>query len=136
MKVDNLSVGLDLGSSKMIGYKVGKGGVEIILNESTLRASKPMVNFRGEERNLGDAAGTLERQCLNNSVKDLIRLVGITQQQWEHEKHWWNMPVRFENGIPLVSLNIGDQDVEFRLEQLIAMVLTKFHNDCKIAMNS
>jgi len=79
MKVDNLSVGLDLGSSKMIGYKVGKGGVEIILNESTLRASKPMLNFRGEERNLGDAAGTLERQCLNNSVKDLIRLVGITE---------------------------------------------------------
>jgi len=46
------------------------------------------------------------------------------------------MPVRFENGIPLVTLIIGDQDVEFRLEQLIAMVLTKFHNDCRIAMNS
>jgi len=136
MKVDNLSVGLDLGSSKMIGYKVGKGGVEIILNESTLRASKPMVNFKGEERNLGDAAATLERQCLTNSAKDIIRLVGITEQQWEQEKHWWNMPVRFENGVALVTLNTGESNLEFRMEQLLAMVLTKFHNDCKIGMNS
>lgn len=120
----------------MVGYKVGKGGVEIVLNESSLRASKPMVNFKGEERNLGDAAATLERQCLANTVKDLIRLVGITEQQFEQERQWWNMPVRFEQGIPIVTLSTGEQEADFRLEQLLAMVFTKFNNDCRLQMNS
>jgi len=81
MKTDNVSVGLDIGSSKMIGYKVGKGGVEIVLNESSLRSSKASINFRGDERNLGDSAANLERQLLNNTVKDLVRLVGITEAE-------------------------------------------------------
>lgn len=132
MKTDNVSVGLDIGSSKMIGYKVGKGGVEIVLNESSSRASKPIVNFRGNERNVGDAAANLERQLLTNSVKDLIRLVGITESQFELEKKWWNMPLRFENGLPIITLQLDDGDHDFHVESLLAMILTKFKNDCLI----
>jgi molecular chaperone DnaK (HSP70) len=122
----------DIGSSKMIGYKVGKGGVEIVLNESSSRASKPIVNFRGNERNVGDAAANLERQLLTNSVKDLIRLVGITESQFELEKKWWNMPLRFENGLPIITLQLDDGDHDFHVESLLAMILTKFKNDCLI----
>lgn len=115
---------------------MGKGGVEIVLNESSLRSSKPVVNFRGEERNLGDAAANIERQCLNNSAKDITRLVGITPDQWEAEKKWWNMPLKFENNIPVVTLEVNGEQVDFTIERLLAMVLTKFSNDCKLSMTS
>jgi molecular chaperone DnaK (HSP70) len=120
----------------MIGYKVGKGGVEIVLNESSSRSSKPIINFRGNERNIGDAAGNLERQLLENSVKDLIRLVGITEAQFEIEKKWWNMPLRFENGHPIITLQLEAGEQDFTVESLLAMLLTKFKNDCLISMNS
>jgi len=106
--------------------------VEIVLNESSSRASKPIVNFRGNERNVGDAAANLERQLLTNSVKDLIRLVGITESQFELEKKWWNMPLRFENGLPIITLQLDDGDHDFHVESLLAMILTKFKNDCLI----
>lgn len=110
--------------------------MEIILNESSLRSSKASINFRGDERNLGDSAANLERQLLNNTVKDLMRLVGITPAQWEQEKKWLNMPLRFENGIPIITLALEAEEKDFTVEALLAMILTKFKSDCMISMNS
>lgn len=107
-----------------------------MLNESSLRASKPVLNFRGEERFLGDSAATLERNLITNTAKDVMRLVGITPQQWEAEKFWWNMPLKFIDNIPYVTLTVGMEDIDFTIERLLAMVLTKFTNDCMLSMKS
>lgn len=85
---------------------------------------------------MGDAAANLERQALTNTVKDIMRLVGITESQWEEERHWWNMPLRFENRQPIVTLDVDGAEQDFRPDQLLAMLLTKFSNDCKLSMNS
>jgi len=95
------------------------------------------VNFRGDERNIGDSAANLERQLMKNTVKDLIRLVGITEEEWNNEKKWWNMPLRFdENGIPIVTLTLEAEEKDFKIESLLAMLITKFKNDCLLSMNS
>jgi molecular chaperone DnaK (HSP70) len=73
---------------------------------------------------------------LTNTVKDLMRLVGITEAQWEEEKKWLNMPLRFENGTPLITLQLEAEEKDFTVESLLAMILTKFKNDCLISMNS
>lgn len=85
---------------------------------------------------MGDAGANLERQMLKNTVKDVIRLVGITPAQWEAEQKWWNMPLRFENNLPVITLDVNGSEVDFTPDQIIGMLLTKFHNDCMIGMSS
>jgi hypothetical protein len=65
-----------------------------------------------------------------------MRLVGITPAQWEQEKKWLNMPLRFENGIPIITLQLEAEEKDFTVEALLAMILTKFKSDCMISMNT
>jgi len=46
------------------------------------------------------------------------------------------MPIRLEKGQPIVTLTLADGDKDFTIEALLAMILTKFKNDCLIYMNS
>jgi len=53
--------GIDLGSNTCKIGRVAKGGVDVILNESSQRLTPALVSFKDDERFLGEAANSQVR---------------------------------------------------------------------------
>ena len=54
--IDYLIIGVDIGSLKSVLAAVRKGGIDIILSDTTSKQIPMVVAFTDEERTIGDAA--------------------------------------------------------------------------------
>lgn len=52
-------VGIDIGNQSILIGQAGKGGVDVILNETSNRQSATFVSIQGKQRFYGDAAATM-----------------------------------------------------------------------------
>ena len=53
--------GIDIGNQSILIGQAGKGGVDVILNESSNRQTATFVSVQGKQRFLGDAAAAMVR---------------------------------------------------------------------------
>lgn len=53
--------GIDIGNQSILIGQAGKGGVDVILNESSNRQTATFISVQGKQRFFGDAAAAMVR---------------------------------------------------------------------------
>ncbi|KAG9125470.1 adenyl-nucleotide exchange factor sse1 [Ceratobasidium sp. 392] len=132
-------VGIDFGN---LASKIGvarKGGIDVILNESSSRATPSLVSFGIKARAMGEAAKTLETSNFKNTVGSLKRLIGRTLNDpeiSEHEKQYLNAQLVDANGTVGVKVNYLGEPSTFSATQLVAMYLGKLRDIAAIEVKA
>lgn len=69
--------GIGFGNKKSVLAIARRGGVDIVCNEVSNRATPTMVSFGSEERNLGEPAANFAAQLHKSTVSNIQRLLGV-----------------------------------------------------------
>ncbi len=69
--------GIGFGNKKSVLAIARRGGVDIVCNEVSNRATPTMVSFSSEERNLGEPAANFAAQLHKSTVSNIQRLLGV-----------------------------------------------------------
>ncbi|ELU42477.1 heat shock protein Hsp88 [Rhizoctonia solani AG-1 IA] len=124
-------VGIDFGN---LASKIGvarKGGIDVIVNETSNRATPSLVSFGVKARAMGEAAKTLETSNFKNTVGSLKRLIGRSLSEPEIndvEKQYLNAQLVDVNGTVGVKVNYLGEPTTFSATQLVAMYLGKLRD--------
>ena len=68
--------GVDVGNLNMLIAQTGKGGIDVILNESSNRQTASYVSVQGKQRFIGDAGASMARSNVANTISCMKLLVG------------------------------------------------------------
>ena len=82
-----MAVGVDMGSSRIVVAVAKKGGVEILCNESSYRATPAVVGF-GNERIVGDQAKGQIKKNFRNSVRYPMRFLTPRDKEYSLEREF------------------------------------------------
>lgn len=124
-------VGIDFGN---LASKIGvarKGGIDVIVNETSNRATPSLISFGVKSRAIGEAAKTLETSNFKNTIGSLKRLIGRTfndPEIAEVEKQYINAQLQDVNGEVGVKVNYLGEPNTFSATQLVAMYLGKLRD--------
>ena len=127
MTKNNVSIGIDLGTTySCVGvYKDGK--VDIIANDLGDRTTPSYVGFNNEERLIGMGAKNACTSNPQNTVYDAKRLIGreFDDPKVQEDLKHYSFDVINSNNKPKVSVMYKDEKKEFTPEEISAMILTK-----------
>lgn len=124
-------VGIDFGA---LASKIGiarKKGIDIILNESSNRATPSLISFGPKQRSIGEAAKTLETSNYKNTIGSLKRLVGRKLSDpdiAEIEQRFITANLVDVDGFVGVKVNYLGEPAQFSANQLVAMYLGKLRD--------
>ncbi|POY76289.1 hypothetical protein BMF94_0484 [Rhodotorula taiwanensis] len=134
-------VGFDIGQ---YGSKIGAArnrGIDILVNETSNRATPSLVAFGPQRRLIGEAAKTQETSNFRNTVGSLKRLIGrtIEDPDVDVERKFMNAELVKTGNTVGVSVNYLGEKAEFSATQLYAMYLAKLRDtasaELKTAVN-
>lgn len=120
--------GLDFGNLSLLIGQVKSGGVDVILNDSSNRQTATYVSIQGKQRFLGDAAATMARSNLTNTVSSMKLLVGRHYDEPEVQKELSKCNFKaskLQSGLVGVHLMYNDEEIIVSAEQTLAMMLVK-----------
>eukprot|EP00168_Porphyra_purpurea_P008516 TRINITY_DN2079_c0_g1_i1.p1 TRINITY_DN2079_c0_g1~~TRINITY_DN2079_c0_g1_i1.p1 ORF type:complete len:1069 (+),score=357.60 TRINITY_DN2079_c0_g1_i1:425-3208(+) len=69
--------GIDFGSKTSVVAIARRGGIDVVCNEVSNRATPSMVSFAGAERHAGEAAANFASQNFKNTIAGLPLLLGL-----------------------------------------------------------
>lgn len=124
-------VGIDFGA---LASKIGiarKKGIDIILNESSQRATPSLVSFGPKQRSIGESAKTLETSNYKNTIGSLKRLAGRKLSDpdiAEVESKFITATLCEVDGLVGVKVNYLGEPTQFSANQLVAMYLGKLRD--------
>ena len=108
-------------------------GVDIVLSETSDKATPAIVAYTASERIIGLSASHQRKRNLQNSLQYFHRFLGLTPQckeQIEHEKRYISYKVNIDEkeNCLVIPLKIdGKNDVQTRPEQVMALLMTKIN---------
>mmetsp|Transcript_16960 Transcript_16960/g.20631 ORF Transcript_16960/g.20631 Transcript_16960/m.20631 type:complete len:744 (+) Transcript_16960:60-2291(+) len=126
--MSKVAVGIDLGTTYSCVGVWQNNRVEIIANDMGTRIMPSYVAFFDHERVVGDGAKNQFSQHIQNTVYDVKRLIGrkFDEETVQEDMKRWPFEVnRGNNGEPKVKVIDGDKELEFAVEEISAMVLSK-----------
>eukprot|EP01035_Chromulina_nebulosa_P019126 gene19126-24962_t len=121
-------VGLDVGNQSILIAHAGKGGVDVILNESSNRQTPTYLTIQGKQRFYGDASLSMSRTNITNSFSILKLLVGRKFNDPAVKKEIDNLPFK---SVELPSGGVGARvvydgnETTIPVEHLLAMLLIR-----------
>ncbi|KZS98496.1 heat shock protein 70 [Sistotremastrum niveocremeum HHB9708] len=124
-------VGIDFGS---LASKIGvarRGGIDIITNEVSNRATPSLISFGVKQRSIGEAAKTQETSNFKNTIGSLKRLLGRSSTDpeiTEIESKFINAQLVDANGSTAVKVNYRGEPTVFTSTQLAAMYFGKLRD--------
>lgn len=124
-------VGIDFGS---LASKIGvarRGGIDIVTNEVSNRATPSLVSFGPKQRAIGEAAKTQEISNFKNTIGSLKRLLGRSPDDPEIrnvEKKFINANLVDVSGSVGVQVNYLGEPSQFSATQLSAMFFGKLRD--------
>ena len=117
------------GAQSCVIAQAKKGGVDVILNESSKRLNPTLVSFVGNERALGEAATTQIRTNMANTITNVKRLLGAKFAEpgikAELETHANLTAIEMPDGDIGFDVSYMGEDRRFSATQVAAMMLTK-----------
>mmetsp|Transcript_43317 Transcript_43317/g.31630 ORF Transcript_43317/g.31630 Transcript_43317/m.31630 type:complete len:830 (-) Transcript_43317:216-2705(-) len=120
--------GIDFGNLNMLIAQTAKGGVDVILNDSSNRQTATAVSVQGKERFIGDSGAALARTNLLNTVMGMKMLVGRKYDDPDVQREIAKNPFRTEKmahgGVGIV-VSYNDQPMTISAEHFLGMVLVK-----------
>ncbi|BGP34378.1 adenyl-nucleotide exchange factor sse1 [Rhodotorula toruloides] len=131
-------IGFDIGQ---YGSKIGAArnrGIDILVNETSNRATPSLVAFGPRSRMIGEAAKTQETSNFRNTVGSLKRLIGrtIDDPDVEVEKQFMNAEIVKVGNTVGVSVNYLGEQATFSATQLYAMFLAKLRDTAAAELKS
>lgn len=124
----SLVVGLDFGNGSLVIGVCNKGGVDIILNDSSNRQTATCVSIQGRQRYLGDAATTIARSNLANTITCMKLLVGrnYDSESVQRELRRQNFrSMKLPSGGVGIALTFNGAPLLISAEHALAMMLVK-----------
>lgn len=132
----SVTVGIDIGTNDSIIAYVGKAMVDIVQNEVSQRKTPTVVGFNDRQRLLGDAASTVIKSNLKNTVRNFRHIVGQMSQVEEQLKHekFWSLARQSEcaDGNVGFTVNYKGEEVTYSATQIMAMYLTKMRETAEM----
>ncbi|CED83194.1 heat shock protein [Phaffia rhodozyma] len=132
-------VGLDLGNaSSKIGV-ARRGGIDIIVNEVSNRATPSLISFTPRQRYIGEAAKTAETSNFKNTIGSLKRLIGRKfddPEIQEIEKKFINAELVDVDGTVGVKVQYLGEPTTFSATQLVAMYLGRLRDQASAELGS
>lgn len=122
------SLGISVGNANSYVAAGLGGGIEILLNEYSNRATPSMVAFADEVRAIGVDASSNFFMNLKNTIYDVMVMVGKSYKQLIEERGENSYPFKLEeapNGQALVVVRHLGIERKFTLTQVLAMLFTK-----------
>ena len=71
------AIGIDTGSYKTVLGVVKKGGIEIVLSETSAKSTPTISAFTPEERLIGDPAVNQQKKNFKNTLQFFGRFLGL-----------------------------------------------------------
>ena len=130
-KPENITIGIDLGTTNSCVGVWKNDQVEIIANGQGLRTTPSFVAFTDSDRLIGLPAKNQASSNPENTIFDAKRLIGrkfsdpVIQGDM---KHWPFKVVNKAGDKPYISVNTADGQKEFTPEEISAMILSEMRN--------
>lgn len=120
-------VGFDFGTQNSRIAVVRGGGVDVICNEVSDRATPSMVSFDAKRRFAGDASRTQQVSNFRNTVMNLPRLVGRLPGEdiAVNEQRYETCRLAEKEGVVAVTVNYLGEERTFSNTELTGMFLNK-----------
>jgi len=121
-------VGIDFGNLNTVVAVARNRGIDVIVNETSSRATASLVSFSDKQRFLGEGAKNMEISNFKNTVCNLKRLAGIKHDdpQVQNEKPFINARLTAaEGGEVAAAVSFLNEDRDFTFTQLCSMFLVK-----------
>ncbi|EPZ32455.1 putative heat shock protein ssa1 [Rozella allomycis CSF55] len=125
--VQNIAIGIDLGTTYSCVGVWQHDRVEIIANDQGNRTTPSYVGFTENERLIGDAAKNQVAVNPMNTIFDAKRLIGrkYNDEEVQSDMKHWPFKVVNSGGKPLVQVQFKGETKTFSPEEISAMILTK-----------
>lgn len=126
MSLNHASVGIDLGSSKIVIGVAKKGGVEVLTNDASYRQTPTVVSY-GPERITGDKAVQKIKKNITNSILLPTRFIGeMSPEQLKIEKGFNFSKVSLnESGQSIFNVNYEGENLKVNAQQVLSGVFTE-----------
>ena len=120
--------GIDFGNLNALIAQAGKGGVDMVLNGASLRQTATCMSFQGKQRFFGDAAASMMRSNIKNTIDCMKLLVGRNYDdadvQLELSKAFYKHCKLPSGGVGII-VDYNDEETTLPVEHVMAMMLTK-----------
>jgi heat shock protein 4 len=120
-------VGIDFGNMATLIAQTSKGGVDVILNDASNRQTASCMSFQGKQRYFGDAASSMARSNVKNTVSLMKLLVGRRYEepavQRELARAAFRHCAREDGGVGIVVDYDNEQKV-LTVEHVMGMMLS------------
>lgn len=129
--MDDIVIGIDLGTTYSCFGVYQNNGVDIICNELGNRTIPSFVSFTNEERYIGETAKNMAGQNPSNTVYDAKRLIGrkFSDETIQRDiKHYTFNLKPDQNDKPKIEVEYLNELKSFYPEQISAMILEKIKN--------
>jgi len=126
--MDDIVIGIDLGTTYSCFGVYQNNNVEIIANELGNRTIPSYVSFTNEERYIGETAKNMSGHNPLNTVYDAKRLIGrkYSDETIQRDiKHYTFKLISDKNDKPMIEVEYLDELKKFYPEQISAMILEK-----------
>ena len=120
--------GIDFGNLTALVGHCAKGGVDLILNDSSNRQTATCVSFQGKQRFIGDAAATIAKSNIKNTITCMKLLVGRNYDDPEVQEELARTPLRHtkmpHGGVGFI-VDYNDDTITVSAEHIMAIMLTR-----------
>jgi heat shock protein 4 len=120
--------GIDFGNLSLLIAQTAKGGVDVILNESSNRQTATAVSIQGKQRFIGDSGAALARTNLTNTIMGMKLLVGRKFDDADVQAElarWPFRAVKMSHGGVGIEVMYNDEAIVVSAEHFLAMMLVK-----------
>ncbi len=126
-KSNEVSIGIDLGTTNSAAAIYINGKVEVIINSEGEYTTPSYVSFTEHERLVGQAAKNAANSNPSNTVYDAKRLIGrdFDDPKLQEDIKHFGFKVIGKNNKPYISVQYKGEDKLFTPEEISAMVLNK-----------
>ena len=120
------AIGIDLGSQKCVIAAVNRGGIEILINDLSNRATPSVVGFTNKQRSLGESGYSKLSTNSRNTILFPTRFLGLRSDSsyLEEERNWITHPLNLNSPQIVHECSYLDQSEHFTTEKVVAMLIT------------
>ena len=121
-------LGYDYGNTSLLIGQASKGGIDVILNDASNRQTATYVSILGKQRFLGDAAASMARSNVTNTISSMKLLVGRKYDDNDVQKEIARNSCKcckLSSGGVGMSIQYNNNEIIVSAEHAMAMMLVK-----------
>eukprot|EP01135_Chromosphaera_perkinsii_P001496 Nk52_evm1s186 gene=Nk52_evmTU1s186 len=132
-------VGFDIGNRNCYIAIARQGGIEVIANEYSYRATPASVSFTQKQRFMGESAKQQEVMNVKNTITQFKSLLGRSfsdpDMKGELARHAFRT-IELPNGDIGVNVTLKGEEQTFSMEQIMGMLLVQLKSSAEVELKA